>query len=106
MTYTFDTYELTSLVEKVAERVAIKMRQAERPEGDRISQRTAYKVYGWSNVKEWERQGKLNPHRAGSAQNSKKIYSRAELDLCLNGEDIDRIEYNNKKHNNSKTQTL
>lgn len=104
MTYTFDTYELTSLVEKVAERVATRIMAGQHPDKDRISQRQAYKTYGWANVREWERQGKITPTRAGAAKNSKRIYSRAELDLCLNSEDIARIEYRNKKHNNNQFQ--
>lgn len=49
------------------------------PKSDELSQRQAYDEFGPAFVKEAVADGKVSVIRKGKADNSKKLYSRAEL---------------------------
>lgn len=69
--------EIVEIVTQAAKAGAAEMLKALKPEADLISQREAYATFGIAFVKKHE--SGLTITRKGSAKNSKKYYSRAEL---------------------------
>lgn len=49
------------------------------PGSDEISQRQAWREFGRHRIEEMVNEGMLRPTRAGSAKNSKVMYSRFEI---------------------------
>lgn len=71
--------EIADIVREAARAGAAEMLRSLQPESDTISQRQAYVLYGEAFVRKNVEDGNLTVIRKGSAKNSKKFYSRAEL---------------------------
>ena len=65
------------------------------PAKDLISQREAYRQFGEARVKDWICRDLITGNRNGSAENSKILYSRAELLAVEKSEKLNFI-INNK----------
>ena len=84
--YQFDQYQLRVFIESCAKvAVATFIRERE-PDKDLITQRAAYGLFGETRVRRWANDGLITPHRKGTAKNSRKEYSRAELNSVLASE--------------------
>lgn len=76
---TLDLYELKNLMVDLSELGAANYAKIQAPGKDMISQREAFSLFQSCRVRRWEKKGLINRVRAGSAKNSKVLYSRAEL---------------------------
>lgn len=76
---TLDLYELKNLCKDMAELGAANYAKMLYPAKDLISQREAYRQFGEARVKDWLKRGLVNKVRNGTSENSKLLYSRAEL---------------------------
>lgn len=93
--------EYAEIMREAAKAGAAEMLKVLKPEADSMSQREAYATFGIAFVKKNEKDGNLTIIRKGSAKNSTKYYSRAELielvaarNVCRN---IISIETNKSK---------
>lgn len=50
---------------------------------DEISQREAFRLYGEFKVRKWEQLKKITPKIIGNGINSKKRYSRSQIELQI-----------------------
>ena len=71
--------EYAEIMREAAKAGAAEMLKVLKPEADSMSQREAYAAFGIAFVKKNESEGNLTIIRKGSAKNSTKYYSRAEL---------------------------
>lgn len=62
-----------------------------KPSVDLISQREAYRLFQESRVKRWVIKGWIQGNRGGNAQNSKVLYSMAELMAADKSEKINSL---------------
>lgn len=85
-----DIWQLTTLVRSTAEEAVRQYRIAIDPSSDEITQREAARIYGVGWLKSQCARGMITWSRAGTAPNSKKIFSRKRLEELKNG-DIDPI---------------
>ena len=56
------------------------------PADDLVSQNEAYRQFGRRTVEAWVAEGLITPQRAGTAENSKRFYSLAELSSLAHAE--------------------
>ena len=52
------------------------------PAADDLSRSEAERLFGYSTIARWTKEGKVSTHRSGAGRNSTITYSRHELD-CL-----------------------
>lgn len=78
-TVTISTEDLQRMLTAAAEAGAAKVAAMLRPAEDLLSQREAWNIYGRGTVEGWVESGLVKPQRGGTAANSKRLYSRAEL---------------------------
>lgn len=78
-TVTITTEDLQRMLTAAAEAGAAKVAAMLRPEEDLLSQREAWAIYGRGTVEGWVESGLVRPRRGGTAANSKRLYSRADL---------------------------
>lgn len=69
------------------------LRQIVAKDSDIISERKAYRMFGEGNVDRWVRQGKVQVHRSGSAQNAKKRISLTQLQAVQRWEDNASLKF-------------
>ncbi|MDH6307986.1 hypothetical protein M2451_002505 [Dysgonomonas sp. PFB1-18] len=74
-----ELYELKNLCKDMAELGAANYAKMLYPAKDIISQREAFRQFGEARVKDWIRRGLISGTRNGSSENSKILYSRADL---------------------------
>lgn len=91
MAITMELYELKNICKEMAALGAATIIQTNTPSNDLISQREAYRLYQEMRVRRWVEQGLITPQRNGSAPNSKRFYSRAELQQLNNAETLKTI---------------
>lgn len=72
--------ELREILEAACNSAVAKLIKQQDPAADLISQNEAYKLYKESRVKRWVQLGLLRSERLGNSRNSKKVYSRAQLE--------------------------
>lgn len=77
--FTLELYEFKNLCMEMAELGVANYVRKMAPAKDLLSQRKAFDLFQESRVRRWVTLGIVNPVREGSALNSKKLYSRAEL---------------------------
>lgn len=86
-----ELFELKNLCMEMAELGAANFIKKTAPGKDLLTQRQAYVLYNESRVKRWVSIGLVVPVRDGSAKNSPKRYSRAELMAANESEKINYI---------------
>ena len=91
MTVTMELYELKTLCSDMAALGVATYQKDAAPATDLISQREAYRQFQEVRVKRWVESGLITPQRNGSAKNSKRYYSRAELMAINNAERLNTI---------------
>ena len=91
MTITMELYELKTLCANMAALGVATYQKEAAPASDLISQREAYSQFQEVRVKRWVESGLITPQRNGSAKNSKRYYSRAELMAIHNAERLNTI---------------
>lgn len=91
MTVTLELYELKTLCADMAALGVATFQKAQAPADDLISQREAYRQFQEMRVRRWVENGLVRPERNGSAPNSKRYYSRAELIAANNAEKLNSI---------------
>lgn len=91
MKITMELYELKNLFMDMALLGVAAHDKMNAPKKDLISQREAYRLFQEARVKRWVAQGLIQPQRNGSAANSKRYYSYAELLSINNGEKLNSI---------------
>jgi len=91
MAIVLELYELKNLCMEMAELGAANYIRKVAPGQDEISQREAYRLFGETRVKTWIRVGLVAAQRGGVAKNSKKMYSRAELEAAKKSETFNKI---------------
>lgn len=91
MAITMELYELKNLCKEMAALGAATVIQNNTPSKDLVSQREAYRLYQEMRVRRWVEQGLITPQRNGAATNSKRFYSRAELQALNNAETLKTI---------------
>lgn len=74
-----ELYELKNLCKDMAELGAANYAKMLYPAKDIISQREAFRQFGEARVKDWIRRGLISGTRNGASENSKILYSRADL---------------------------
>ena len=79
MSVSLEVYQLKNLISEFSELGAANYAKIVNRQSDNMSQRQAYREFGESRVKNWDRQGLLSTVRNGTTNRSKIIYSRAEL---------------------------
>lgn len=85
-----ELYELKNLCRDMAALGVATYKQEQAPAQDYLSQREAYRQFSEGRVKRWIKDDLIKPVRDGSAPNSKRRYSRAELMAIDNAE---RLQY-------------
>ena len=88
MNVTMELYELKSLCSDMAALGVAHFQKMQAPASDLISQREAFRLFQEVRVRRWVEQGLVKPQRNGSAINSKRFYSRAELMSVNNAEKL------------------
>lgn len=91
MGFTMELYELKTLCMDMAALGVAAYQKDAAPSTDLISQREAYSQFQEVRVKRWVESGLITPQRNGSAKNSKRYYSRAELMAINNAERLNTI---------------
>lgn len=91
MTISMELYELKTLCADMAALGVAEYQKASAPASDLISQREAFRQFQEVRVKRWVENGLITPQRNGSAINSKRYYSRAELMAINNAERLNTI---------------
>lgn len=91
MTVTMELYELKTLLSEMAALGVATYQKAQSPTDDLISQREAYRKFQEMRVRRWVDNGLVSPKRKGSAPNSKRYYSCAELMAANNAEKLNSI---------------
>jgi hypothetical protein len=76
---TLPLYLHNSMMKEMAELGATNYAKILFPIKDSMSEREAFRAYGEMNVKRWVKTELVGWRRTGTAENSKKNYSRAEL---------------------------
>ena len=79
MNITLSVKALEDMIDSMSRIWEAKYVAAFNPEIERISERTAFKVFGESNVRRWLQEGKITFKRMSRGRNSKKEYSYSEL---------------------------
>ena len=93
-----DNDELKGMIENLSKAMnamhaeLMMLRQIVAKDSDIISERKAYRMFGEGNVDRWVRQGKVEVHRSGSAKNTKKRISLAQLQAVQKWEDNARLK--------------
>lgn len=91
MAISMELYELKNLCRDMARLGAAEFERMTAPAKDMISQREAYRLFREVRVKRWLAEGIVSTQRNGSASNSKRYYSRAELITADNAEKLKTI---------------
>lgn len=91
MQITLELYQLKNLCSEMAELGAANYVKQTKPSVDLISQREAYRLFQESRVKRWVIKGWIQGNRGGNAQNSKVLYSMAELMAADKSEKINSL---------------
>lgn len=91
MAVTMELYELKTLCADMAALGVATYQKGQAPADDLISQREAYRQFQQMRVMRWVEQGLISPKRNGSAPNSKRYYSYAELMAINNAEKLNSI---------------
>lgn len=83
--------ELEALLNAAAERAAGRVLARLAPQSDLISQNEAWRTYGRGVVERLVESGSVSPRRVGPHDNSKKMYSRTELETATGRLDISSV---------------
>lgn len=79
MNVTLDTEQLRRMLREAAELGVANYIKTMRPKDDTVSQREAYRLYGEARVRGWLGDRLITAMKQGRSDNSKMLYSRAEL---------------------------
>lgn len=91
MAIRLELYELKTMCANMAALGVATYQKEAAPASDLISQREAYRQFQEVRVKRWVEDGLVTPQRNGSAKNSKRYYSRAELMTINQAERLNTI---------------